>query len=47
LDDDAIAQALENNLEIAVTRHNLPIAQTDLLEDQRRKSRITNMTTPW
>ena len=29
--DDAIALALENNLEIAVTRYDLPIAQTDLL----------------
>ena len=29
--DDAIALALENNLEIAVARYNLPIAQTDLL----------------
>jgi hypothetical protein len=28
--DDAIALALENNLEIAVTRYDLPIAQTDL-----------------
>jgi hypothetical protein len=28
---DAIALALENNLEIAVTRYDLPIAQTDLL----------------
>jgi outer membrane protein len=28
---DAIALALENNLEIAVARYNLPIAQTDLL----------------
>jgi len=29
--DDAIALALENNLDIAVARYNLPIAQTDLL----------------
>lgn len=29
--DDAIALALENNLEIAVARYDLPIAQTDLL----------------
>ena len=29
--DDAIALALENNLEVAVTRYDLPIAQTDLL----------------
>jgi outer membrane protein TolC len=29
--DDAITLALENNLEIAVTRYDLPIAQTDLL----------------
>ena len=29
--DDAIALALENNLEIAVARYNLPIAQTELL----------------
>src|SRR5437870_906590 len=29
--EDAIALALENNLEIAVARYNLPIAQTDLL----------------
>ena len=29
--DDTIALALENNLEIAVTRYDLPIAQTDLL----------------
>ena len=29
--DDAIALALEDNLEIAVTRYDLPIAQTDLL----------------
>jgi outer membrane protein len=29
--DDAVALALENNLEIAVTRYDLPIAQTDLL----------------
>ncbi len=29
--DDAIALALENNLEIAVARYNLPVAQTDLL----------------
>ena len=29
--DDAIALALENNLEIAATRYDLPIAQTDLL----------------
>jgi outer membrane protein TolC len=28
---DAIALALENNLDIAVARYNLPIAQTDLL----------------
>ena len=27
--DDAIALALENNLDIAVARYNLPIAQTD------------------
>jgi len=32
--DDAIALALENNLEIAVARYNLPIAQTDLLRAQ-------------
>ena len=29
--DDAIALALENNLEIAVARYDLPIVQTDLL----------------
>ncbi|MDR3676947.1 MAG: TolC family protein [Acidobacteriota bacterium] len=29
--DDAIGLALENNLDIAVARYNLPIAQTDLL----------------
>ena len=29
--DDAIALALENNIEIAVARYDLPIAQTDLL----------------
>ena len=29
--DDAIALALENNLQIAVARYDLPIAQTDLL----------------
>jgi outer membrane protein len=29
--DDAIALALENNMEIAVARYDLPIAQTDLL----------------
>jgi len=29
--DDAIALALENNLDIDVARYNLPIAQTDLL----------------
>jgi len=29
--DDAIALALENNLEIAVARYDLPIAQTELL----------------
>jgi outer membrane protein TolC len=29
--DEAIALALENNLDIAVARYNLPIAQTDLL----------------
>ena len=29
--DDAIALALENNLDIAWQRYNLPIAQTDLL----------------
>ena len=29
--DDAIALALENNLDIAVARYDLPIAQTDLL----------------
>jgi outer membrane protein TolC len=29
--DDAIALALENNLDITVARYNLPIAQTDLL----------------
>jgi len=29
--DDAIALSLENNLDIAVARYNLPIAQTDLL----------------
>ncbi len=29
--EDAIALALENNLDIAVARYNLPIAQTDLL----------------
>jgi outer membrane protein TolC len=29
--DDAIALALEDNLEIAMTRYDLPIAQTDLL----------------
>lgn len=29
--EDAIALSLENNLDIAVARHNLPIAQTDLL----------------
>jgi outer membrane protein TolC len=29
--DDAIALALENNLDIAVARYNLPVAQTDLL----------------
>jgi len=29
--NDAIALALENNLDIAVARYNLPIAQTDLL----------------
>ena len=29
--DDAIALALENNLEIAVARYDLPIAQTDFL----------------
>lgn len=29
--DDAIALVLENNLEIAVARYDLPIAQTDLL----------------
>jgi len=29
--DDAIALALENNLDIEVARYNLPIAQTDLL----------------
>ena len=29
--DDVIALALENNLEIAVARYDLPIAQTDLL----------------
>ncbi len=29
--EDAIALALENNLDIAVNRYNLPIAQTDLL----------------
>jgi hypothetical protein len=29
--EDAIALALENNLDIAVARYDLPIAQTDLL----------------
>jgi len=29
--EDAIALALENNLDVAVARYNLPIAQTDLL----------------
>ncbi len=29
--DDAVALALENNLDISVARYNLPIAQTDLL----------------
>lgn len=29
--EDAIALALENNLDIAVARYNLPIAQTDML----------------
>jgi outer membrane protein len=29
--EDAIALALENNLDIAVARYNLPLAQTDLL----------------
>ena len=29
--DDAVALALENNLDISVDRYNLPIAQTDLL----------------
>ncbi len=39
--DDAIALALENNLEIAVIRYDLPIAQTDLLraEGRTRKTR--------
>jgi outer membrane protein TolC len=32
--DDAIALALENNLDIAVARYNLPIAQTDLQRAQ-------------
>ncbi|MGH9466485.1 MAG: hypothetical protein ACRD1Y_03935, partial [Terriglobales bacterium] len=29
--DDAIALALENNLDIAIQRYNLPIADTDIL----------------
>ena len=29
--DDAIALALENNLDLAIARYNLPIADTDIL----------------
>jgi len=33
--EDAIALALESNLDIPVARCNLPIAQTDLLHAKR------------
>jgi hypothetical protein len=32
--DDVIALALENNMEIAVARYDLPIAQTDMLREK-------------